>query len=131
MGVSHHDIHFLDRFIKPFGNAPFVLILAFGSALLGGYLSLHFSDWTWFSRLGSVITVSGLLLVSSPVFDKGIYISQGQRFQIMSQDEQGHPRTTNEKSRKSGNKVLIGILVSIIGTLVWGFGDLLGLIKIC
>lgn len=128
MRVSQHDVHFLDRIIKPFGSTVFVLLIAVFSILSGICLSFHSSDWTWFSRFGSVITVCGLLLVSSPIFDKGIYRSQGQHFKLMSCDESGHPRTTNAESRKSGNKILIGILISFIGTLVWGFGDLLALI---
>ncbi|MEQ5835996.1 hypothetical protein [Marinobacter sp. NFXS9] len=131
MGVSRHDIHVLDRFIKPFGSILFVLFLAFASLVLGAFLSIHNSDWTWFSRFGSVITVSGLLLVSSPVFDQGVYRAHAKAFAFGSKDEHGDSKVTDEESRQTGNKVLVGIVVSIAGTLVWGFGDLLGRISVC
>ena len=131
MGVSKHDIHFLDRTIKPFGSSAFVLVLAFGSTVLGAYLSFRCSDWSWFSRFGSVITVSGLLLVTSPVFDQGVYRAHAKAFGFASRDEDGNTRTTTEESKKTGNKVLVGIAVSIVGTFVWGFGDLIGRVNIC
>jgi len=131
LGVSHHDIHVLDRFIKPFGSILFVLCLTFASVLLGVLLSIYCSDWTWFSRFGSVITVSGLLLVSSPVFDQGVYRAHAKAYAFGSKDENGDSKVTDEESRKTGNKVLVGIVVSIAGTLVWGFGDLLGAINVC
>jgi|TARA_R110000851_G_scaffold198531_1_gene349629 hypothetical protein len=131
LGISHHDIHVLDKFIRPFGSSVFVLILAITSALIGIYLSQRYCDWTWFSRFGSVITVAGLLLVSSPIFDQGVYLSHASAFGFGSKDEHGDSRITDETSRKMGNKVLIGIVVSICGTLVWGFGDLIEKLSAC
>lgn len=131
MGISHHDVHVLDKFIRPFGSSVFVLILATTSASIGIYLSQRGCDWTWFSRFGSVITVAGLLLVSSPVFDQGVYLSRASAFGFASRDEHGNSRITDETSRKAGNKVLIGIAVSICGTLIWGFGDLIGKLGVC
>ncbi len=131
MGISHHDIHVLDKFIRPFGSSVFVLILAITSASIGIYLSQRYRDWTWFSRFGSVITVAGLLLVSSPIFDQGVYLSHASAFGFGNKDEHGDSQITDETSRKTGNKVLIGIVVSICGTLVWGFGDLIEKFSAC
>ena len=119
----------LDKFIRPFGSSVFVLILAITSALIGIYLSQRY--WTWFSRFGSVITVAGLLLVSSPIFDQGVYLSHASAFGFGNKDEHGDSQITDETSRKTGNKVLIGIVVSICGTLVWGFGDLIEKFSAC
>lgn len=78
-----------------------------------------------------MVTVAGLLLVSSPVFDQGVYLSHASAFGFASRDEHGNSRVTDETSRKTGNKVLIGIAVSICGTLIWGFGDLVGELSVC
>lgn len=131
MGISHLDVHVLDKFIKPFGSSVFVLTLATTSALIGIYLSQRGCDWTWFSRFGSVITVAGLLLVSSPVFDKGVYLSHASAFGFASRDKDGNSRITDETSRRTGKKVLIGIAISVLGTLAWGFGDLIGKLGVC
>lgn len=98
-------------------------------AMLGIVMSLIYSDWFWFSRFGSLITVAGLLLISSPSFVKGIYLSNASCFGLGGQDEDGNTMVTNEEDRKLGSKIFSGIVVTIVGTLIWGFGDLIG--KLC
>lgn len=129
MTTSKHDIHKFDKYIKPFGNKIAIIIFAVCMAMLGIVMSLIYSDWFWFSRFGSLITVAGLLLISSPSFVKGIYLSNASCFGLGGQDEDGNTMVTNEEDRKLGSKIFSGIVVTIVGTLIWGFGDLIG--KLC
>lgn len=40
-------------------------------------------------RFGSVITVTGVLVVSSPIFDQGVYLFHASAFGFLSRDEHG------------------------------------------
>tara|TARA_R110002050_G_scaffold155828_2_gene283798 strand:+ start:1277 stop:1576 length:300 start_codon:yes stop_codon:yes gene_type:complete len=97
--------------------------------LSGLLLSVINSEWQWFSRFGSLITIAGLLLISSPSFVKGIYLSNASAFGFAERDEDGNTMVTNEDDRKIGAKIFTGIIITIFGTVIWGFGDLVG--KLC
>lgn len=125
--ISVHDIHPFDRYVKAFSNHRFVISLSVLAFFAGIALSLYNNNWLWFSRFGSIVTVSGLLLTMSPVFYKGIYMSQSDAGIFADLDEQGNTMTTNEDDRRVGRSVFTGIVISVIGTLIWGFGDLLSL----
>lgn len=127
MAVSKHDVHFLDPLLKStLWNAWFVLIFSIVSVVMGVVLAIHFCDWLWFSRFGSLISVAGLLLVSSPIGDLGVYRAHARSFGFARKDDDGNSQVSTDESKNTGNKVLVGIFVSILGTIVWGFGDLLG-----
>jgi hypothetical protein len=98
-------------------------------AVLGIILSISYSEWLWFSRFGSLITIAGLLLISSPSFDKGIYLSNASAFGLAELDGDDNTMVTDEIDRKIGNKIFSGIVITILGTVIWGFGDLIG--KLC
>lgn len=72
--------------------------------LLGVAISTINSDWLWFSLFGSLITIAGLLLISSPLFVKGIYISNASAFCFAELDNVGKTMVTNEEDRKIGKK---------------------------
>lgn len=125
MSISKHDIHPFDRYIKFFGNKKVVIIFAVSMAATGISLSVVKSDWLWLSRFGSLITVAGLLLISSPSFVKGIYLSNASAFGFANSDEDGNTMVTKEQDRKIGSKIFSGIVITIVGTIIWGFGDLI------
>jgi len=129
MSTSKHDIHRFDPYIKSLGNKKAVIVFAVLMALIGIVLSIFNSEWLWFSRFGSLITVAGLLLISSPSFVKGIYLSNASAFGLAELDGDGNTMVTNEEDRKIGSKIFSGIVITIIGTAIWGFGDLIG--KLC
>jgi len=129
MKTSKHDVHKFDPYIKFLGDKKAVIGFAIVMAIIGISLSIIKSDWLWFSRFGSLITIAGLLLLSSPSFVKGIYLSNASAFGFASLDEDGNTRVTNEEDRKLGSKIFSGIVITILGTVVWGFGDLIG--KLC
>ncbi len=125
MNTSKHDIHRFDRYIKFLGNKKAVITFAILMGSSGILLSIYSSDWLWFSRFGSLITVAGLLLISSPSFVKGIYLSNASYFGFAQRDDDGNTMVTNEEGREIGSKIFSGIIITIIGTVVWRFGDLI------
>jgi len=129
MNTSKYDTHSFDPYIKFLGNKKAVIIFALLMAVLGGALSVINSDWLWFSRFGSLITIAGLLLISSPSFVKGIYLSNASVGFLADMDDEGNTVVTTEEDRKIGRKIFSGIIITIIGTVIWGFGDLIG--KVC
>ncbi|WP_350657555.1 hypothetical protein [Psychrobacter sp. S1-30-MNA-CIBAN-0213] len=79
----------------------------------------------WFSRFGSLITIAGLFLLSSPSFIKGIYLSNASAFDFAEIDSDGNTQVTNEDGRKIGSQIFLGIVITVLGTVIWGFGDLI------
>lgn len=129
MNTSKHDIHRFDPYIKFLGNKKAVIMFAVLMGSIGVVSSIFNSDWLWFSRFGSLITVAGLLLISSPIFVKGIYLSSESAFGFATLDDDGNTMVTSEEDRKIGSKIFSGIVITIVGTVIWGFGDLIG--KLC
>lgn len=126
MNTSKHDIHRFDSYIKFLGNKKAVITFSVFMALAGIFISTFNSDWLWFSRFGSLITVAGLLLISSQSFVKGIYLANASATICAELDKEGNAIVTNEEDRKIGSKIFTGIVITIIGTVIWGFGDLVG-----
>jgi len=122
--LSDYDRHPFDPYVRALANKWLILAFCLVAAIAGVMLSVQTGVWLWFSRFGAVITVAGLLLTMSPVFHKGIYISQSDAGKWAEQDEHGKTMITSEDDRRIGRSVFTGILISISGTVIWGFGDL-------
>lgn len=61
----------------------------------------------------------------SPTFTKGVYLSQSQAGRWADVDTEGRVITTTKEEREIGRNVAYGILLTILGTVLWGFGDLI------
>ena len=98
------------------------------------WLSLAVNYWQWFSRSGSLIVVLGIYLTSSQIIENSRRLRQryrsaakagnfqrdwanGKHEQILS-----HSRSHEEETWVMGK---CGFNLLIVGTLIWGFGDLL------
>ena len=115
----------------------------------GLYSSLYTEDWSWFSRSGSIVVIIGIILTSSQIFE------HKRRLKQDSVDWETHiRRKLNTRARNNsqfardwgtddGLRALFkarqemettweieghGLYMLILGTLVWGFGDLLELL---
>ncbi|MDC8832959.1 hypothetical protein [Alteromonas gilva] len=125
MNSSSIDKHKHDPYIKILGNKTAVASFALAMGLIGIGISVFQSDWLWFSRFGSLITVSGLLLISSPIFVRGVYKANSSTSGFAELDHEGKVMVTSSEDRAIGSKVYQGVLITIVGTVIWGFGDLL------
>lgn len=118
------DVHRFDFVLAPLSRRRYMVAMALLMMISGIYLSVAKGDWLWFSRFGSVVTISGLLLLCSPMFAHGVYKAHGQAYGYAEVMADNTVSTTTEASRKVGDRALCGVVVSILGTLIWGFGDL-------
>ncbi len=100
------------------------------SMAAGIWLSIATTDWMWFARSGAIITALGLVLASRKVL-----IARADLMSLLQDMERvdGAERTVRLESFKRLQRDLdrqimekAGFALLILGTLVWGFGDLIG-----
>ncbi len=122
---------------------------AYGLASLalsaGLFVSLSTSNWAWLSRSGSAVVVIGILLTSSQILEHSRRLkrrrpSWERRANTLMKDGPIHTpqdfasedrlRTLARASAHEEDTWEVegyGLHILIMGTLVWGFGDLVGL----
>jgi len=120
------DNHVLDPIVKPIASKAFLIFISLAAIGAGITFSITHENWSWINRFGAVVIVAGLLFTMSPLFSAGIYKSQSGAGRFADLHTDGTLITTTVEERKIGNNVALGIVITIIGTLVNAFGDLLG-----
>lgn len=125
MKESPIDIHKYDYFVKYLSNRFIIILTSILSILIGMGFSIQLNDPGYMNRFGGVVAILGLLLTMSPFFLNGIYKSQSACGRWASTDSSGNLLTTTQAERLIGDNVFFGVLVSIIGTLINCFGDLI------
>lgn len=111
------------------------LLLSFIMLSSGIMISLNLSDWTWFSRSGCLVVVIGIFLTSSQIIENSRRLRSRRSYheQNFKRDyAEDMKRQTLERSRSLDEDIwengLRGFYLLIAGTLVWGFGDIVGLL---
>lgn len=117
-----------------------LVAFAFGT---GGVLSVGSGDWTWFARAGSLVVAIGIVLTSSQIIEHNRRLRQ-RRVDIERQLRRQTQLSTSANRDWAGDDSIRSLLRSrtreeyaweieghglymlVVGTLVWGFGDLLG-----
>lgn len=113
-----------------------------GAALIGGVLfSVGLGDWSWFSRSGSAVVAIGVVLTSRQVFEHNRRLLDYQRRHDSTlrsigvdqslhdwADENSIRRLIRSRTHEEANwrSDFSGVQLLLGGTLIWGFGDLLG-----
>lgn len=114
----------LRRVVRGFAAASALTVIVFVG------LSIATGDWTWFARSGAVLTALGLVLASRKVL-----IARADLLALLSDMERvdGGQRTARLESFKRLQRDIdrqvvekAGFALLVIGTVVWGFGDLIG-----
>ncbi len=101
---------------------------------IGLSASIVTTDWQWFSRSGSIVVVVGILLTSHQILEDigqlRIRRDSNQHRSAMHDWAKGDPRLdiTRNHEEEAWATESSGFLLLIVGTLVWGLGDLLGLV---
>lgn len=102
--------------------------------IVGGiWFSLKLADWSWFSRSGSLIVIIGILLTSSQIIENSRKLKvRRSRHELnfnrdfandIKQHSLERSRSLDENIWENG---LRGLYLLVSGTLIWGFGDLIG-----
>ena len=111
------------------------LLLSAAVLMVGIWFSVELDDWTWFARSGSMIVVIGIFLTSSQIIENSrrLRTRRAHHEQNFHRDFAGDiKRGTLDRSRSLDEDIwengLRGFYLLVVGTLVWGFGDLAGLI---
>lgn len=120
------DNHLLDPLVKPLASRAFLVAISLVAIGAGVSISVIHKDWSWINRFGAVVIVAGLLFTMSPLFSNGIYKSHSGAGRFADLHADGTLITTTPGERRIGNNVMLGIVVTAIGTLTNAFGDLLG-----
>ena len=115
----------------------FIYFLSAFIILCSFYISYSNQDWQWLSRAGSLIVILGIYLTSSQIIENSRRLSQRYRgahqygnFQRdWASDKQEkilhHARNHEEETWVLGK---CGFNLLILGTFIWGFGDLFSLV---
>jgi cytochrome c biogenesis protein CcdA len=119
------DNHLLDPLVKPLASRTFLIVISLVAIGAGISTSVIHKDWSWINRFGAIVIVVGLLFTMSPLFSNGIYKSQSGAGRFADLHTDGTLIITTSEERKIGNNIVLGIIVTAIGTLTNAFGDLL------
>jgi hypothetical protein len=109
------------------------LLLSSSVFITGVWLSVNQNDWSWFARSGSMIVIIGIFLTSSQIIENSrkLRIRRSRHEQNFHRDYADEiKRGTLDRSRSLDEDIwengLRGFYLLVAGTLVWGFGDLVG-----
>lgn len=124
-------------------SIQFLLILALLIVAFSIYADKGCSSWIWFQRSGSILVIVGALFTYRSIVRLGIQGVGSLNISILKgriESTTDYPGTTqkvnisfDEKTHKSIHEDrmdklagYIGVFFMLTGTLIWGYGDLLG-----
>ena len=82
------------------------------------YYSTLTSETHWFQRSGSIVVLLGVLIIARRVIRLGKNY-QDEDWNLPDESPEGKKVLLDQRS-----EFIIGPIVAVIGTLVWGYGDL-------
>lgn len=111
----------------------FIYFLSFLILLISFSISYANQDWQWFSRAGSLIVILGIYLTSSQIIENSHRLGQHREahndgnFQRDWVSDKRKTILRHERKHEKETWVMgkCGFNLLIIGTLIWGFGDLI------
>lgn len=105
-------------------------MLIIGSASL--WYAIQVNDFLWVSRSGSVITVLGIMLtikhsIFSNARDLQSVVREKNHYAVFAPDQSSDMYREHEAHAKIVIRdEYLGASLTIFGTIIWGYGDLLG-----
>lgn len=122
------------------------LVLAAMLFVGGALLSDYTRDWAWFARSGCAVVIIGILLTSQQIFlhlerlsiRRSVPVRRRQNAASKDINPSNHDWANDPHMRRwldgveevSWINERWGLILLLLGTVVWGFGDLLGLINV-
>lgn len=109
-------------------------LMTLASLAFGVILSVLEGNWQWFSRSGSLVVVIGILLTSTQIIEelqqmrlrrwRSEHHSDSWSTHDWAEETRAHSNLRGSEDDPLGRGQ--GLFLLILGTLIWGFGDLLG-----
>jgi hypothetical protein len=93
--------------------------------------SYHTNDFSWLGRSGSIITVLGILLtIKHSIFSESrdikSVVKERNHYAVYAPDESSEAYKKHEAHAKLIIRdEYLGAAFTIVGTIIWGYGDLL------
>lgn len=109
-------------FLFFFTSRAFLISVAVAWSVVWVVISYRASDWLWFSRSGSVTGIIGALLSCRSVLR--LTCEERIRIRHMTIIECFTPSEFDDQERDS-SAVVLGVVLMLVGTLIWAYGDLL------
>jgi hypothetical protein len=115
-------------------STHFIYCLTATIILASSYISYISLDWEWFSRSGSLIVILGIYLTSSQIIENSRRLNR--RYRRIQNDGNFYRDWANNKQEKISHYERhyqeetwvmgkCGFNLLILGTFIWGFGDLI------
>ncbi len=115
-------------------SIPFMTAMAILVAALGVVQSIYLKDFIWFGRSGSLIVGIGIILLArTSIVNKDLLLNikssetpfnlnSPEHFHALNQPVPDYVKNDLASRRATG---VVGPIISFIGTVIWGYGDLL------
>jgi hypothetical protein len=109
-------------------NIYLVTAIGLMSVTISLSLSAYSGDWLLFSRAGAIMTICGLILTIRPIIRLGpkLWIEEQKTIDGGSFEPNSVEIEANRQSDLDNTASLIGFVLIILGTIIWGYGDLVG-----
>lgn len=120
-----------------FSNNKYMAATALLCAGFGIGQSIVYKDFTWFARSGSLIVLTGVLLLARTFIvgkdllpfikssDTPYNVNSRQHFEALNQPVPDYVKNDLDSRTAVG---WLGPLICFAGTVIWGYGDLLNLL---
>jgi len=84
------------------------------------------NDWLWFGRSGAWVTLIGVILGARTLIRMGVsgWIQSQKVIDCGSLDPSAEEREADDQRTEDSSAFTIGVVMSILGTLIWAYGDL-------
>lgn len=101
-----------------------ITLLAFFLLLTGIFLSLEYTDWTFLSRFGALIVVSGSYLIGRPVWRRR-FKSRFVTATVLIKNQISNEQFAEYIQERTDIWFFyVGFTLAALGSVVWGFSDL-------
>jgi len=109
-------------------NIFLVTAVALISVAISLAASLYSGQWHWFGRAGSIMTISGVILTIRPIIRLGLkkLIEAQNTINGGSFEPTPEEIEVDRQSDLDHKASQIGSILAILGTIIWGYGDLVG-----
>jgi hypothetical protein len=118
-------------------NTILLVTLAIAAGVLGFLTALKTRDFQWFARSGAIVTAFGVILISqAALLSETVRVDAVSSESGISHAEPDHYEATDQPVPEWVKRDIharfaagvVGPLLSTVGTVIWGFGDLLNLL---